>query len=305
MASTSIPWVGAEQVWEVMPLGAAIDALERAWRSGLPEAPERMHVEVSHGDLLLMPSHSAESVGVKLVTVAPGNPASGLPLISGVYVLFDPSTLAPVLLVDAASLTAIRTAAVSGLATRLLADAGAHSLVVFGAGAQARSHVMAMRAVRPIETVRIIGRSEERVKALANELDAEVGRPPDIADADLICCCTTSESPLFEGSLIGEGTHLNAVGSYSPKKRELDATTMSRAAQVVVEDRALARAEAGDVVMAIEEGALAEQEVRELGEVIASGIERGPRDITVFKSVGMASEDLVVATALLEVLGLQ
>lgn len=284
-----------------LSMGDAIEALRRALRGDLPTTPARQHHSMPGGDLLVMPSYSDEGAGVKLVTVAAGNPQRGLPLISGIYVLFDHVTLRVRALIDAAALTSIRTAAVSGVATQHLAREDASSLLVFGAGAQAAEHVEAMLTVRPIDRVVIVGRDPSRESSLVDRLiargvEARPGDPEDVSEADIVCCCTTSPTPLFSGTLLRPGAHVNAVGSYKPDRRELDGETMGRA-RVVVESIETAIQEAGDVVMAIQEGALNAEALSELETLIKREVLATDGDITVFKSVGAGYQDLVVALA--------
>jgi ornithine cyclodeaminase/alanine dehydrogenase-like protein (mu-crystallin family) len=294
----------ADDLAAALPMEAAIDALEQAFRGSLPEAPQRTRVPIDGSDLLLMPATGAPGAGVKLVTINPQNPGRDLPLIHGAYVLFAPNTLATVGVVEGGALTGLRTAAVSGLATRHLAGADARRLVIFGAGTQAHTHLDAMRAGCPLEEVTVVsrtaaraGRLVERARALG--LRASVGDPSSVAGADLVCTCTTSDEPVFDGGLLKPGAHVNAVGAYRPDARELDDETMGRAGIVAVETRAAALAEAGDVVMALDSGALTgAHDVAELAEVVAGTRARASQDdISVFKSVGVAFEDLVVARA--------
>jgi ornithine cyclodeaminase len=303
-----VPWIDGETLRAALPMSAAIEALGSAFAQGGFVAPPRAHHAVPGGDLLLMPAAGAPGAGVKLVSIAPGNPARGLPLIHGVYVLFEPRTLRPAALVDAAPLTALRTAAVSGLAARHLARADASSLVVFGSGTQARSHVEALRAVRPVERITIVGRTPSSVEGLVAELrdqglGAVAGDPSAVRTADLVACCTTSREPLFDGADLPEGVHVTAVGAYTPDARELDTTTMRRS-RIVVEDREAALAEGGDLVIPIAEGALrAEDIVADLGEVVRGApVRRSDVDLTVLKSVGLALEDLAVVAAALAAL---
>jgi ornithine cyclodeaminase len=286
---------------------AAIDALERAFRDGDPAGgPLRSQLGTPEGTLLLMPATGPAGVGVKLVTVTPANASRGEPLIGAVYVLFDAWSQQPRAVLDGAALTALRTAAVSGLATRFLARPDAARLVLFGAGVQAGEHLEAMVAERPIERVVVVSRSGSPASALAARasalgLDAAVGGPEAVRDADLICTCTTSERPLFDGAWLPGGVHVNAVGSYRPQTRELDTETVRRAA-LVVEERAAALAEAGELALAIAEGAIEAGHVRaDLHELMnGSQVRTSPRDVTVFKAVGLAFEDLAVAAAALE-----
>lgn len=283
---TPVPYLDAVELCRLVPMSAAIEALERTFSAGDVTVPQRSHLDVGAGDLLVMPAWGPRGVGVKLVTVNPSNPAAGRALINGVYVLFSADSLEPVLMIDGAAVTALRTPAVSALATKHLARPDASRLVVFGAGTQGEGHVEAMRAVREIESVVMVTRSE--------------GTPAAVADADIVCTCTTSETPLFDGNLLKSGTHVNAVGAYKPRARELDDATMSRAA-VYVEERDAAVAEAGDLVQAIESGALDEASVRELKDLLTNG--PADADVTVFKSVGLASEDLAIAAAAFAALG--
>ena len=302
----SVPYLGAAELRRLVPMSAATDALERMFRAGDVEVPQRAHHATRSGELLVMPAWGPEGAGVKLVTVNPANPGAGKPLINGVYVLFSAESLEPVLLLDGAALTALRTPAVSALATSHLAPERAARLVVFGAGTQAAGHVEAMRAVRPIESVVVVGRSPARGQRLVDELRAagvaaREGSPDDVAGAEIVCTCTTSSSPLFDGALLAPGTHVNAVGAYKPHARELDDATIRRAA-VFVEDRGAALAEAGDLVLAAASGALDPSRVTELAALFQSG-PPAEADVTVFKSVGLASEDLAVAAAALAALG--
>ncbi|MFN2488770.1 MAG: ornithine cyclodeaminase family protein [Actinomycetota bacterium] len=301
----SLRLIDAQELSSLLPMPAAIDALDRAFASGAVEAgPQRTHVSVDEGaELLVMPAVGSAGIGVKLVTIAPANPGRGLPLIHGLYVLFAPGTLETVGVIDGSSLTGLRTAAVSGVATRHLARDGAHRLVLFGAGAQGYSHLDAMGAVRPIDDVKVVSRTTATAQKLVARarsmgLTADVAEPDAVSDADIVCTCTTSDRPVFDGSRLAQGAHVNAVGAYQPHARELDDAVMGRAGSVVVETRSSALAEAGDVVLPLEAGVLDEDAVVELAEVARGDWGRtGDDAITVFKSVGVAFEDLVIARA--------
>jgi ornithine cyclodeaminase/alanine dehydrogenase-like protein (mu-crystallin family) len=237
-----------------------------------------------------------------VVTVTDGNADRGRPVVQAIYALFDPATQSPEAVIDGTALTALRTAAVSGLATRFLARADASSLVVFGAGVQARSHVEAMRTVRPVERVTIVSRTAANAEALAAEVGGVVGTSADVGGADLVCLCTSSTEPVLRGRL-PPGIHVNAIGAYTPEMRELDAAAVA-SGRFVVEERTTAFAEAGDLLLAIAEGAVdAEHVVADLAEVVrGTEVRRSPDDATIFESVGMAFEDLVVARAAVEAL---
>jgi ornithine cyclodeaminase len=267
----------AEEVARRLSVAAAADALEEALSGGLdPEAdPPRGRLPVGDGELLVMPSTTAAHATVKLVSIG------GDPRIQGVCVVFDARTLAAVAVVDGVALTNLRTPAVSLVAARRLASREARRLVVFGRGPQARAHAEAMAAIRPIEETAVFGRD-----ARPDEVDRA------IAQADLICCATTARDPLFDGSRVKDGALVIAVGSHEPDAREVDDQLVSRAA-VVVESRASAMREAGDVIAA---GLPAEQLVT-LAELVAGAEIQADRP-RLFKSTGMSWEDAVVASAL-------
>ena len=301
---SEFPFIDADRLGRLLPMETAVDALEAAFGSGaLPAAPLRTHIETEGGSLVTMPATGPQGTGVKLLTVTSGNPEMGRPLIQGLYVLFSVGTQEPEAAIDGAALTALRTGAVSGLATRYLAREEAARLVIFGAGTQARSHLEAMLAVRPVETVTFVSRTADRAVALAGSaremgVTAEVAGRRAVATADIVCTCTTSPTPVFEGSLLSVGSHVNAVGAYTPQTRELDDDAMVRA-RVVVETREVALAEAGDLLIPLGAGSIGPNHVvANLSEVVRGvTVRRSPEDITVFKSVGVAFEDLVVARA--------
>jgi ornithine cyclodeaminase len=299
-----VPLIDAGELARLLPMEAAIVALEAGFSGDLlPEAPMRSNVPTGAGALYLMPAFGPQGLGVKLVTLTGSNVEHGLPFIHAVYVLFDAETQAPVAMLDGGSLTALRTAAVSGLATRFLARPDTRTLVLYGAGVQARAHLEAMRAVRPVEKVVIVSRTRPRAEALAAEasdlgLVAYVGEPGAERDGDLVCTCTTSQTPIVRGSLLAPGVHVNAIGAYTTSMRELDTQAVQRA-RVVVETREAAAAEAGDLAIAMGEGAIGPDHVlADLAEVVRGApLRTSDADVTLFKSVGVAFEDLIVARA--------
>jgi ornithine cyclodeaminase/alanine dehydrogenase-like protein (mu-crystallin family) len=220
--------------------------------------------------------------------------------VQGVYVLFDAETLAPVALVDGVALTDLRTPAVSALAAGRLAAPDAGELVVFGTGPQAWGHVLALRAVRPLRRVRVVARDAGRTAGFVDRvrglgLEASAAGPEAVAGADLVCCCTSSDVPLFDGALLRDGACVLAVGAHEPTAREVDTATVRRA-YVVVEDRATALREAGDVLLPLAEGAVQQEHLRaDLGELVR-GAAPDLGQVALFVSVGMAWEDLAVAT---------
>ena len=305
--SSELRLIGAEELRARLPMIAAVDALQDGFRTLDPTGgPLRTHVDTPGGSLLIMPAFGEAGVGVKLVSLTPANPERGLPFIHASYVLFDPETQAPKGVLDGSALTALRTAAVSALATRFLSRQDARRLVIFGAGVQARSHLEAMCAVRPVNDLVVVSRSRGAAEALVDEglgrgLEARLGEPDAVREADLVCTCTTAEEPLFDGSWLPAGVHVNAVGSYRPETRELD-TEAVRRARVVVETREVALTEAGELLIPIREGVMdAGDIVADLAETVRGAqVRRSPDEVTLFKSVGMGFEDLVVARAVVD-----
>ncbi|MFG2075005.1 ornithine cyclodeaminase family protein [Nonomuraea maritima] len=309
----ALPYLDAATVARLVPMGRAVDVLEDALRAGLdPEAtPQRPIADLPAGQLLLMPAAAGRYAGVKAVTVAPGNPERGLPRIQGAYLLFDGETLAPLAMLDGSALTSLRTPAVSALAVRHLAEPQARRLVVFGSGPQAWGHVLALREVRPVEDVTVVGRDLARAEALAGrcrDLGLTARALPsarheavadEVARADLVACCTTSREPLFPGRLARDGATVVAVGSHEPDAREIDDDLVARAT-VVVEARTSALEEAGDILLPIHRGTITSRHLAgTLADLAAGRVTAGPGP-RVFKSTGMAWEDLVVAAAAYE-----
>ena len=275
----TLPWLDAG----ALSVSAAADALEAALRDGFD--PESDPPRVASGDFLLMPSSAGPYAGVKAISVAPGNPARGLPRIQGVFVLWDAETLAPVALVDGAALTLLRTPAVSMVALRALRARASARLVVFGGGPQAEAHTAAIEAEIEVESVDVLRSATP---------PAEV--QPAVRRADVICCCTSARSPLFDGTLVRDDALVIAIGSHEPGARELDSALMSRAT-VVVESRATALREAGDVIQAIDELALAPDSLLTLAALVRGDAAPRPDRPRVFKSAGMSWEDVAVAGA--------
>ncbi|MFD8482137.1 ornithine cyclodeaminase family protein [Kitasatospora sp. NPDC059673] len=284
---------------------AAVEALERTLLDGLDVegCPQRSAVPVPAGELLLMPAATRAYAGVKVAGVAPANPAAGLPRITGSYLLLDGPTLQPLALLDGAALTSLRTPAVTALALRALAGPDVAHLVVFGAGPQAFGHVAALRAVLPLERVTVVARRPDAAAQLVRYaaelgLEAAAGGPEAVAKADVVVCCTTARTPLFDGRLVPDGAAVAAVGSHEPDAREVDAQLVGRA-DLFVEARAVARREAGDLLMA----QAAEERLVNLSELLAgAAVVRHDRP-RFFKSVGMAWQDLAVAAAQYELTG--
>jgi ornithine cyclodeaminase/alanine dehydrogenase-like protein (mu-crystallin family) len=275
----TMPFLSAADVEERLDVSRAADVLEAALAEGFdPEAdPPRRALELGRGELLVMPSAAGGHAAVKLVSVG------GEPRIQGLCVVFDGETLAPTAVVDGMALTNLRTPAISALAVRRLAPPDARRLLVFGRGPQAHAHVEAMRAVRRIEREDMVGRDGGDVDEL-------------VAAADIICCCTTAREPLFNGDLVADRAAVVAIGSHEPDVREVD-DALVRRATVVVESRASALREAGDVIAAIASGALDQNELVTLAELVRDEPALDMSRPRLFKSTGMAWEDAVVAAA--------
>jgi alanine dehydrogenase len=292
----------AAEVARRLPWGALIDALDAMFREGCA-APLRHRHAVGETSLLLMPAWRARGhTGVKIVHVAPGNAARGEAAVNAVYLLSDAATGAPRAMLDGGMLTDRRTAATSVLAARHLARPDAARLLLLGSGKVAHALAGAYRAQFPIIDIVIWSRRAENAEALARRL-AEHGHParavvrPDLAAADIIACATLATEPLVRGGDLGPGVHLDLVGAYRPDMREADGAALARA-RLVVDTRAGALAEAGDLLQAIAEGTITEAHVvAELAELCRGEVagRETPDQVTVFKSVGWAGEDLAAA----------
>ncbi len=289
-------YLDADAVAELGPAGA-VRAITDALRAGFDPAgdPPRAAVGLSRGQFLLMPSETPAAAGVKVATVAPGNPTHGLPRIQAAYLLFDRETLALQAVLDGTALTTLRTPAVSVAAVLPALPDRPLRAAVIGAGPQAVGHVAALAAARPLAAVSHLVRDPSRAPLSAVRLgstDADHA----LGTADVVVCATSARSPLFESSLLRDDAVVIAVGSHEPDARELDAPLLGRAT-VVVEDVATALREAGDVVLAIAEGALTADDLVPMRDVVTgTALPRTGRPM-VFKSVGMSWQDLVVAAA--------
>jgi ornithine cyclodeaminase len=285
---------------------AAVDALLAALSADVDPSvqPARSAVPTNAGELLLMPAEWNGMAGVKVASVAPANPKAGLPRVQGIYVLMDSATLSPRALLDAAALTTLRTPALSAVAVDALAPSDANRLLVFGAGPQAEGHVHALRAVRPLDDVRIVARTNGRAAALVDRLArdriaARVGSADDVSAADVIVTATTSPTAVIDARAVSDHTVFAAVGSHSPGHHELPHELIGRS-DVIVENRPTALTEAGDVVNAMERGCLSAGDLVEIHDLVrndAHPARHGRRARpAVFKSVGQGWQDLVVAT---------
>ncbi len=289
-------FLDAAAVAALGPVGA-VRAITDALRGGLDPATDtpRSAVGLAHGQFLLMPSEAPAAAGVKVATVAPGNPARGLPRIQAVYLLFDGETLALRAVLDGTALTTLRTPAVSVAAVLPALPDRPLRVAVVGAGPQATGHVATLAAVRPLVGATHLVRDPSRTPLEAVRLgsaDADEA----LRAADVVVCATSARSPLFDSSLLRDDAVVIAVGSHEPDARELDAPLLGRAT-VVVEDVATALREAGDVVLAIAEGALTAADLVPVRDLVTGAVPPPADRPLVFKSVGMSWQDLVVAEA--------
>lgn len=303
-------WLSRDALEQALPVAEAIEAVAQAYAavsSGEVRAPVRLQLPAGEGVSLFMPA-TAERLGrtvLKVVSVYPSNPARGLPAILGLVTLLDAADGRPLAVMDASYLTAARTGAASGVAARLLARPETRVLALFGAGAQAPYQALAVAAVRPLAEIRVFNRTPERARRVAAVLAARLpgvevrvaATPAEaLAGADVVCTATAAAEPLFADGLVPPGCLVCAVGSFRPGMRELPRPLLARA-RVVVDQREAALEEAGEVIDAVQSGALAEEDLTEIGEILL-GRAPGRRDageVIVFKSVGLAAQDLYAA----------
>lgn len=312
-------FIDAGQVRSAAPMPELLDAVEAAYRdvaAGRDRSPIRSRIPMGAGDLLLMPGLRDGGAGasVKLVTVMPGNAARGLPTIHAVVAWLDADSGAPLAILDGPTVTAMRTGAASGVSTRLLARPDARVLGLFGAGAQAAWQVRAVMAAREIAEIRVFARTADRRDAFAAGLADEVGSAvrvvaaesaeATVRGADVICCATTSFEPIFSADWVDPGTHVSAVGSFQRGMVELPPELFAAAALVAVDSREAVLEEAGDLLAAIETGRLGVDGFVEIGSVDPGwASSRDASAITVFKSVGLAIQDLATAELVMANLG--
>lgn len=302
--------ISQKEVGALLSMRDCIEVMSRALAAlarGESILPLRTVIRLPSGTdfFALMPGvvGSPEAFGAKVITVFPGNEGTNLDSHLGAVLLFDSKTGALQAVLDASAITAIRTAAVSAVATRHLARDDADDLAILGSGVQARSHVEAMTLVRTIRRVRIWSRNVAHAKALAASIvgvariDVMATAEEAVRGASIICTTTSSREPVVRGDWIAEGAHLNVIGASTPQAREVDSTAIVRS-RLFVDRRESALKEPGDILVPIAEGLImADHIVAELGEVVA-GMQAGRtsgKDITLFKSLGLAVEDVAAA----------
>lgn len=315
--------LNGDDVRAALPMTEAIRAMRQAFAAladARVEIPQRTHLAVQphQGVSLIMSAFVddedplQQSLAVKVVSVFDRNPAGGLARIQSAVLVLHPATGRPAALLEGATLTALRTAAASAVATDLLARPDSRKLALFGAGVQARSHIEAMCAVRPIETVTVFSRTADKAYKLVSEF---AGRPQmragfavaespaeALAHADIVCATTTARQPIFQDADLPAGAHVNAIGSFTPLVCEIPPATVRRAV-VFVDSVSAAWEEAGDLIQPRDAGLISREHIRgELGELILGRKPGRPNDnaVTLFKSVGLAVQDAVAARYALE-----
>ena len=302
-----------QQIRRLMPMAECIELMSGALAAlarGDVYQPLRTIVRPpdARGLLGLMPAYrhgERGAFGLKAICVFPGNPSIGKDAHQGTVMLFSQETGEPLALMNASQITAIRTAAVSAVATDLLARPDANELGIVGAGVQARTHLVALACVRSIKHARVACRNRDHAEQLVLEMQDKVSFPIQVVssneeavrDADIVVTATSAQEPVIKRSWIAAGAHINGIGTHSPNSREIDSETMA-AARVFTDRRESLLNEAGDYVLAAEEGAITpESVVAEIGELVI-GSKQGRRsadEITLFKSLGLAIEDVVSA----------
>lgn len=313
--------LNAEEVRQALPMKQVIAAMKGAYASlsdGTAVVPLRTRLQIPSHDAvsLFMPAYvksdTGEALAIKVVSLYPNNPSRGLKYIQAAVLVLESDTGRAIALLEGSTLTAIRTGAGSGAAIDLLARKDSRVVAIFGAGAQGRTQLEAACNTRDIETVFVFNSSPDKASAFAEEMAGHNSIPKDIRvahipreaieNADVICTATTSSKPVFEDQDVRPGTHISAVGGYTPEMQELPVETVSRA-RIVVDSYATVMDEAGDIVQAIRAGAIQESNIHaELGEIVL-GKKTGrlsDDEITFFKSVGNAVQDAVAAQLALQ-----
>ncbi len=312
--------ISKEEVKSAISMAQAIETVKSAFAQlskGHARVPIRtqLGIPLHDGVTLFMPAYLEDTgeLGMKMVSVFSGNIEQGLPIINAIVTLIDPETGLPTAIIDGTYLTALRTGAASGAATDLLAKKDARTVAVLGTGVQGRTQLQAVSTVRPIERVLVFDTRRGAAEKFQQEM-VEAGPPVPprievaatakeaVSQADVVCTATTSSTPVFLDSDVRPGTHINAIGSFTPQMQELPAETVARAL-IVVDSREAAWAEAGDLIIAKKRGLITEASVHaEIGEVVARTRpgRSSDQEVTLFKSVGNAVQDVSVGALVLE-----
>lgn len=314
----------AQQLRDLVPMRDAVELMKAAFASssaGNTISPLRTPIEMPDGSgvSLYMPAYipatdgNPAATGAKIVSVFGGNADRGLPTIHAIVVMIDPETGVPIGLIEGGTMTALRTGAVSGAATDLLARSDARVLTVIGAGVQGVTQAAAVASIRQLDVIHIVDLNPESAVSFASRLgiwDRDAAEKVQVAgsasdvlpESDIICTATTSATPVFDDADIQAGTHINAVGAFTPEMQEIPTETLRRA-RIVVDQVEAVLHEAGDLIIPIERGELDRNVVREeLGQIVSG--ERPGREsddgVTFFKSVGNAIQDMIVGGVALQ-----
>jgi len=303
--------INRQEVERLLPMAACIDVLDDAMRaasSGAVSMPLRLFTPLADGtgSFGLMPGSMLDPpfFGAKVISLLPGNPAKGLPMVQGYVSLFDHESGKAVALIEGASVTAIRTAAASGLATRVLARKDARTHGIFGTGVQAITHIDAVNCARDIAEILVWGRDPEKTRQFAGQQSERVQRdvratedPAEAAGCDIVSTVTAATKPILKGDWLRPGCHLNLVGVHTPEAREADSRAIERS-RVYVDLMESAMNEAGDILVPMGEGAIDRAHILgEIGQVLAGEVpgRNGDREITLYKSLGIVAQDLFAA----------
>lgn len=295
---TAVPFLDEDAIRSVLRLEELISAMEHAlidFSAGRVQQPVRSLIPLpQHSGIMgIMPAVYGDIMGAKLVNVYPNNAARGLPTHQAIIAIFRSNTGEPLAIMDGRLITELRTAAVSAVATKLLSSPTARALAVLGSGVQARAHVRALALVRKFDDIRVWSRNPRHAQAFASEIGATATSAEDaVRRADVVVTCTNSPEPVLRGAWLKPGTLVNAVGAVGPLRRELDEDAMRGA--VIVDSRDAALEESGDLLLA---GASIHAE---LGELLAGTKPMPQAETTVFKSLGLAVEDLAAARLVLK-----
>jgi len=314
---TKLRILSGKQIRDAISMKDIVDAMHSAFvelSTGNPEMPIRAHISITEpeGTALFMPSYMkpTEMIGIKTVTLFEDNRNHGIPYIQGMVSLFDGNNGSPKAVLDGMTITALRTGAASGLATRLLARNDSSVCTVFGAGVQGRTQLEAVCSVRDIKKAFIYDAFPAASEIYAKEMSENLGIEIEVAttakkavkDADIICCATFSETPVFEDQNLPQGVHINAVGSYKPHVQEVPEEMVLRS-RLYVDHRESALEETGDLIIPINKGLMTKSHIiAEIGEVAAgkSPARLSDTEITFFKTVGVAVQDLAAAAVVLQ-----
>jgi len=316
-ANKQIRILSQTDIRQALPMREAVETMKQAFEelsAGRVCMPTRTHIDIpaQAGTALFMPSYAAcfGKIGVKVVNIFGDNSAKDLPVIQGLVNLFDGDTGQPLAVLNGTFLTALRTGAASGAATDLLARDSATRVAVFGAGVQGRTQLEAVCAVRPIEKVWVYDSVEAAARTFAQDmgpaLSVEVlvagSSAEAVQQADIVCTATVSSTPVFADAEVAPGTHINAIGSYKPHVQEIPSETVLRS-RVIVDHRVSALEETGDLIIPLQAGLMQESHIQaELGDIVAGNAPGRTSDdeVTLFKSVGVAIQDLAMGARVLE-----